>query len=731
MGLKQDIIVVNEFTAPLPDGSGSLGSTPGRYIERYMARELATEPITPIRRYRTDRFIERYMAREEAVERITVPDVKELKSQMFDGQREGGVAFGYGEVSLSDDQLHASSNDIQRLFDEGHTVMKTVLSFSEEYLHRQGLIPDDFSCKRPGDYRGHLDQLKLRAAVMHGLHRMSRSAYDDLRYVGVIQVDTEHVHCHLALVDAGKGTVMRDGTQKGKLTASSISLLRRGTDAWLDDKQKVKHLSSAVGYERRNVTSYVKKWAHQQMLRESLPQFLIACLPEDRSLWRMSTNRKEMAKPNRVVRELVEEVLEQPGSPLGRAMSNVREYANHRRKSEDLSVDEWQRLVDTGYEQIIERGANAVYSALRQLPDDVLTVRRPMLDVMSMDYEELAQRTHSDDEHDEIIDFGFRLRSYSHRLNDHNKQRKVAHDRVRQWETADEAGVAGAGSEVLLRFWRLEEEYQARCAAKYRSFLQFAPETSPWYDKWESISDYGERMLSLESMRKDSSLRRMKDPDEAEARGMEIYGQRGGHLVSLGDDVSLQRLDERVRKMRIERGRKIMDLRSEMAKDGLRMDVIADDDGRLTPEITVGPEYPFDEVKGLDMHRMRFDFSRDVEVGEPTRAEFDSWARRRNESLREVLTYLSSTGQEESVDEFPVDDVQMMMKTSAELAEGASSGQAVLASRIAELARSQSARRSSTYQLSEPISREVSDSVYQAVREPVVMENDHRDTPVS
>lgn len=249
-------------------------------------------------------------------------------------------------------------------------------------------------------------------------------------------------------------------------------------DAWLDEKQTVKHMSSAVGYERRNVVTFVKRWAHQQMLRESLPQFLIACLPEDRRLWRSSTNHESMKKPNRIVRQLVEEVLARPGSPLPQAMEPVNEYANHRRAAEGLSYGQWRELINAGREGIIERGVNGVYGLLRGLPADMLRVRTPMLDAMGMDYEELAAKAGSSSQQgdkDDLLSFGFRLRSYSSRMQHHREKRAAYHENARIWEVADEAGVASASSRVLYEFYLEEEDYHARCAAKYQKFLAFAP----------------------------------------------------------------------------------------------------------------------------------------------------------------------------------------------------------------------------------------------------------------
>lgn len=717
MSLKQSIVVVNEFSVKSQkSGKGSRGSTPGTYVTRYMARELATESLAPIKRQRTDDFILRYMARESATEQaVSRPDVK---ARIKGSQGAGGVAFGYGQVSLSDDQLKSASADVQEYFDKGHTVMKTVLSFDQEYLRKHGIIPDDFICEKKGDYRGQLDQMKLRMAVMRGLERMESSHYDDLRYVGVIQVDTEHVHCHLAMVDAGKGAKTKDGTQRGKINAPAKSLLRRSMDAWLDEKQSVKHMSSAVGYERRNVTTFVKRWAHQQMLRESLPQFLVACLPEDRRLWRSSTNHESMKKPNRIVRQLVEEVLARPESPLPHAMEQVHEYANHRRDVEDLQVPAWRRLIDTGREKIIERGVNGVYGLLRALPDDALRVRTPMLDAMGMDYEELAAQAGGSSlqgEQDDLLGFGFRLRSYSSRMEHHREKRTSYHENARVWEKADDAGIASVSSRVLYDFYLEEEEYHARCAAKYQKFLAFVPPADGWYKEWNKVSEYGERLLSLESMRNDGSLRKMKDGDEAEKLGRDIYGQTGAHLLTMRGTAGTDVLDRRITRMRESYDARVGELRTDLAAQGLKLEITVDP-GKKTPdtaEITAGAEYAFEDVKGLDLHHMRYDFSSDVKVGTRAQSQFTQWARSRRDHRDKAVAYLEASGQTGAIEAMPIADIDIMNELAETLSQKSKTA-AVLPSEVAAISREREMlRRSRTVRLGTDLVKQVQNQVDQ------------------
>ncbi|MFF3128664.1 relaxase MobL [Streptomyces sp. NPDC057908] len=703
MGLKQDIIVVNEFSVPLPGGKGSRGATPGQYVEQYMAREQATESLAPIQRLRTDDFIMRYMARESAVERAGISRGA-VKTEMRQAQGNGGVAFGYGSVSLSDEQLKAASKDLQQHFENGKTVLKTVLSFDEAYLKKHGIVDQDFHCAARGDYRGHIDQMKLRMAIMHGLERMSSgtSGFDDLRYVGVIQVDTEHVHCHLAMVDGGPGQVTKNGTQRGKLLDRHKSRLRRGVDAWLDEKQAVAHLSSAVGYERRNVTTFIKRWAHRRIRAESLPQFLLACLPADRQLWRAGSNDARMRKANQLVTELVAEQLERAGSPMPEAMERIVDYATERRAKESLSTEGWQKLVERGRAQIMERAVNGVYQMLRAMPESELQVRTPMLEVMGMDYQQMAvlaadRRGADENAEADLVSFGFRLRSYASRLQHHQEKAGAYRDLTRQWEQAEKADVAAEDSRPLYDFYRFEEDYHRRLMSKYRHFLPFLGDAGQWYEQQQEVAAYGQRLLSLMALRADVSLQRMKDPDEAESLGRTIYDQPGGRLLTEGRSGRAV-LDARIRTMKQFYGEKLDGLRADLASSGLvlRVGPSSEDEASATGtdavstdfEIVAGAAYDFDEVKALDLHHLGYDFDTDVEIGPLARRIFVETTGERRRLLLAAMDYLDQSGQSEAIPDLPVDDVAAMTRVSRELTasqKDEASHLLVLRSRIAEL----------------------------------------------
>ena len=638
MGLKDSIVIKNRFTYKTGSGGGTRGATPGEFVLRYMSRPLATENITPTKLKEEDTYITKYMAREEASE--TLDNIPEMKMSMRKSQKKGGVAFGYGDVALSNEKLLDVSKDIQNAFENGHTVMETVLSFREEYLKEHGIIDDDFELEEEGDYRGNIDQLKLRLAIMNGLDRLGRS-YDNLNYVGVIQVDTRHVHCHLAMVDKGKGTLMYDGTQKGKFSDKQMMQLRRGIDLYLDEKQTVKMMSSSVMYDKQNALGFIKKFTFKTLAQQGKPQFLIACLPEDRNLWRASSNRKEMKKANAIVREFVTEVLSDENSGYTDARLSIEKYSNYRRKNEDLSLSEYQKLIRNGEEGIITDCMNGVYSVLKRIPKEELKIETPFLDVMAMDYDAMAYE--SIVTKDPMLEFGFKLRSYSSRLDHHKKNYHKFDDLYKAYEDTKNKQ---AGSEDLAAFCRFEADYNAMLMVKYQYFLSFLPPDEDIQTQFRDLIDKKSKLKDLVNMRNDPAFKKFKNEDVAEAYGASVYNQRGGsRLVKGQEDIIDARIDRFSESIKKDEEKFVSVLRD----NGF------DYDGR---GITRKKMYAFDDVKALDLHHLGYDFPYDARISNNNINKFADIANERYDLFLKAREYMIKTNQ--PVSELPESDIMFM-----------------------------------------------------------------------
>ena len=648
MVLKQSIVVKNQFTVKTGDSGGRRGTTPGRYVTRYMARKGATEPIAPIRQSRTDDFIQKYMARESATEALRNPIEVQRKAE--DVVKFGGVAFGYGQVALSDDELIDASNDIQKCFDEGKTVLKTVISFDEDYLRENDIIDSNFVFQKAGDYRGHIDQLKLRRAIMSGLERMGRS-YDDLQYIGVIQVDTGHVHCHLAMVDKGVGRLVDNGEQKGKITQRAMNQFRRGVDLELDNQKSIQYMASHFQAEKRNVKSFVKKMSYIAIDEHGLGQLMLAALPDNSNLWRTDSNDKRMIKANRLAREFVKNIFDKDESGYREAQAGVLSYVNKRAEREGLSDKEQQYLIGRGYKQIEDKAINSVYETLRQYRDNDFKVHTRMLDIAVSDLDQLASQRD-----DPLAQFGYRLRSYSSRRKHHMEEKHKYKKLVSELESkSDRNEVADA----FLDFYRHEMLYNAQLQTKYQTFLSFLPKRNEFEQDVRDLIDYEKRMIDLERMINDKSMRRMK-PENAENFGYSTYGQYGGKYVALKNTSILEaRLDvmrETFKKHESDLSDKLFDAGFKLVRDVDRFS--------LVPDLP----YKFDDVKALDLHHLGYDFLYDADVSVTNVAKFVLMAKERSMLYDKVEYYLKNTNQEEALSQFDGEDIRLMAEYADKLA---------------------------------------------------------------
>ncbi|MCQ6991361.1 relaxase MobL, partial [Escherichia coli] len=80
--------------------------------------------------------------------------------------------FGSRGISLSDSEVKQSAQAIQSAFEAGHSYQKIVLSFTEDYLKRMGLVDPTKTYHARGSYAGELDQMKLRTAITSGVNRL-------------------------------------------------------------------------------------------------------------------------------------------------------------------------------------------------------------------------------------------------------------------------------------------------------------------------------------------------------------------------------------------------------------------------------------------------------------------------------------------------------------------------------------------------------------------------------
>lgn len=681
MGLKQDIVIKSEYTnnANSKPGGGSRGASPGQYVMRYMAREDATEVLTPVKIESQQQLVvsdvlssddydsaafTRYMARSDATERLKSrqdellnddPDAYGsplvLKHRFRSMDKQSGRAFGSKGLSLSQDELVESSDTIQDAFNNGHSVQKIILSFTEDYLRETGVIDKKFKHKGRGSYMGNVDQLKLRTAISSGMDHMLRAGqFEAPEWVGTVQLDTSHVHAHIAAVDTefSEFRMHNDGADRGKINEREKRMFRKGVHFSLEDMADLKSFHKQASLERQNVRTFVKDYAYATLYDNTSIQLLMASLPKDRSAWRYGTNRESMQHSNDLATNIVEGVFEREPVESGynAAMSAVYDYADESARKNKLSDDERDTLVVNGRSHIVERSVNGLYSVLKTLDDNQLQTRTPMTDIQSSSDAALtkALKQGNDDSSEfDPVAFTLRVRGYNKREASHQSDARMYYDLAKEYDVAEEAGYVDDTAHVMRLFYEEEQRYHMGLTDKYRTFLSFRhPNDRQNVDRL--IPEY-EALVS-----------RYNDiqSDESEA-GVTDYESRDRYMKDVQDytmqcfDMGLATLKEWDAVVDYDRDSNDVNPRFVLP---------------IQPKVRQNNLTPshFDSVKALDVHHLGLDYYNhpDARIDAINVANFANAWQSRLDKAAGAQVYAESTGQSLGALDRALDDINDM-----------------------------------------------------------------------
>lgn len=702
MGLKQSIVVKNEFThnGVNTPGKGSRGGTPGQYVLRYMARVEASETITPVPESPDTSIFDyttRYMLREDATERFKASGDPEASPYALEYEFEEldkltGRSFGNKGISLSDTTVRDSSQEIQDAFDEGHSVQKVILSFTEDYLKEGKVLSPDYEHKGRGSYKGNIDQMKLRQAITKGVDKLTNVGhYADPEWVGVIQVDTNHVHAHLAIVDKefSPSRLMDDGHDKGKLTQREMMNLRRGIHSELNEMKAIKGFHKQVSLERQNVVGYVKDFAYDHIGKNSRLQIMMAALPEEQHKWRYGSNRKDMQHANELAEQFVQTIFEEQPVRSGyqEASRSIDQYINERVQTEDIDQNEQERLKRNGEKLLTERSVNGVYDSFKVFDKTKLSTQTPMLDIQSSSEDELMENL--SDGFDQA-GFELRVRGYSNRRDHHTKNSKQYKELIDNFDETNEQETVAPDAFILRRFYEEELEWHMALADKYRSFFRLNGRRDRQYQqKYEPIyEELQERYVELETQDEfmasvadgsayeqldgfDTASDVFKNPQEADRQIEDLYGVHQGSRAFSG--LYRDGLEAELERAKVDYTKDLREYTFDAFMDGV---ATQDDWVRLQPEHRsidaydyemsvsnastkfVEPNPPqvrevgitddhFDAIKALDIHHLGVDYytKSDRTISQENRENFAEAMQWREYFLDVSQTYLEATQQ--------------------------------------------------------------------------------------
>lgn len=652
--IKKNIVIVNEFSYKTKSG-GTRGGTPGMYVQRYMARDGATEVLAPASLNSTDNYIVKYMARETAVEKLSYKDLAKFKeAEDFVESKSiglGGLAFGSfgkkdnGDLSMSDSKLKKLSKAIQKGFDNGKTVLKTVISFETDYLKEMGVLPKDLNVDKKGDLRNKVDQVKLRSALLYGMERLKKR-FDNLAYIGTIQIDTKHVHSHLAMVDLGKGRVIDEkGMQKGKLKSKDLNVLRSGIERKLKELLKVRITSSQFNKDRQNVKDFVKKRTVDLLHDNGDIQYLRAILPEDKKLWRYGSNAEVMKRPNAFAKSIVQKLFKNKNSGYDKALLEIKEYSEYRFSRDKITKKEAKKLVDKGVKKLEEQSVNAVYSVLKNFD---VAWQSDFIDVVTQNEEVLKERVSNKDNVNKLIKSTVRLKSYNKEfekaIKGYREFEAIYNDAQRTLLGVRQTG-SNKGSFDFAEFCKNEAEYNRLKVLKYRELLGNTVHFDSFNKELESINNLKIAKTKIEEILDDEVFSKMDTLSQSEyLKGKKLPFKDKNALES-----NLKDMDRRIYNKETRFNR-------EIKYYGLKVE-----DGILVSE-THNNKKLVNQVIAVDLHSQftdesMIDDSGNLKVSSSKLKKYMDLQQERFDHLRDAINFLRRTDQIKAISDMPVDDI--------------------------------------------------------------------------
>lgn len=262
---NRNVIIKSQFNI-----NGSRGKDAGKFISDYVSRDSATDASTAY-----------------------IPDPRTPPVQG------DGVAFTLDQSFITRDETLNIADHVQELHQTGtRAIQQMVISFDHDYLVNQGVVDDDTTIVRKGDYRNEYDDVRLRYAVRSGLQSLiDREGYRDGKAVACIQWDTRHLHVHAVVYeDAQKIGRVRGKEEKGVIKASSFNQLTYDVERYLD--------YSKTPHKTPSAKKLLPTGLIADGTREKAPIVAVEPVYVNEFL-RIIEERKRAAELNRVAQELV------------------------------------------------------------------------------------------------------------------------------------------------------------------------------------------------------------------------------------------------------------------------------------------------------------------------------------------------------------------------------------------------------------------------------------------
>lgn len=540
MGLKQAIVMKKEFTNKYQ--AGKHGSTPGKFITRYISRMDAAEPITALDiKYDESPLFQlahRYSNRQGLAQTSIsmYDDVLKYANKVKQQESLDGKAFGNDGLAYSNKDTRVLAKQVQNLYDEGHSVSKLVFSFSHDYMLRHHMVDDDYKNIGFGSLHGHVDQLRVREAVNTGMEALTKEGeYTNPIWVATVHTNTDDLHVHCVLVDdvdlSKSKRLVKSEIQPqdyGYVNDTQTKKFRKSMDKKFRELDAMKVLKQEQLDDEFNLDIAKKQIAYSHYRVNNTLQKLTASLPKDTDKWDTHKEPEIMKRPNEWLEAYITEIMQ--NYPNRSGWDKLYPVMNKRLEQipESQRLQYQQYMQDSFYRLSEGHILDDVKEDLEYQPLSEHNIYLTQQAVDNDDSQEMqAAFDMNAQESGESVSLSLRhLIQYQKRKYDHEKQAKLMHEQLYFYDV-DHHHEASYQQEPPLRNWyKVHAEAERARVDKYRYLLK-GRESAPKFDRHDLDTKYDKLMQEHNRIEKLSTL---QIPD-----AKDVPAFVGAAVQSLGD----------------------------------------------------------------------------------------------------------------------------------------------------------------------------------------------------
>lgn len=501
--------------------AGKHGSTPGKFITRYISRMDAAEPITSLDIEYTQsplfQLSQRYDTR-KGLAKTSISmydDVLKYANKVKQKESLDGKAFGNNGLAYSNKDTRALAKQVQSLYDEGHSVSKLVFSFSHDYMTRHHMVDDDYKNTGFGSLHGHVDQLRVREAVNAGMQALTKAGdYTNPIWVATVHTNTDDLHVHCVLVDdvdlaKSKRLVKSEIKPQdyGYVNDTQTKKFRKSMDRRFRELDTMKVLKQEQLDDEFNLDIKKKQIAYSHYRVNNTLQKLTASLPKDTDKWDTHKEPEIMKRPNEWLEAYITEIMQ--NYPNRSGWDKLKPVMNKRLEQiPDHQRLQYQQYMQDSFYRLSE--GHILDDVKEDLEYQPLSTHNMYLTQQAVDNDNPEEMQAAFDmnvqESNESISLSLRhLIQYQKRKYDHEQKAKLMHEQLKFYDIDHHHEASYQDNPPIRNWYKVHAEAERARVDKYRYLLK-AREGAPKYDRDELMNKYHDLMHEHQRVEKLSTL---------------------------------------------------------------------------------------------------------------------------------------------------------------------------------------------------------------------------------